>query len=428
MKHRMILKKVGPLNYCEIDIDNFTILTGAQASGKSTVAKALYFFRTVKDDLLELIVKRVSLSYETRSLHTSIVRSLRYKFLQLFGTSRAMDNQLFMQYSYDNNTYVKISLRYDNNAHNIMPNYVYIEFSKNISDFINSFNTAALLQNQFTKEQIIQKLNKLFSDDYETIFIPAGRNLITLLSNQLNFIFTLMDDEQKRTIDFCTQKYVERILKIRSIFSEGIEGFFNDKKKNSIKELNSRLIQKCIDSTQKILKGKYVFADGEERLIINNNRFVKINYTSSGQQETVWIFNILLYQLITNTKSFIILEEPESHLYPDSQKEITELLAMFMNAQNSILITTHSPYILGSVNNLLYARQIYNKLGAKPISDLIDFDKTIDNCDAYFVSNGAISSCIIKDEMLLQNEVIDGASSDINNMFDQMLTITEGKF
>ena len=51
---------------------------------------------------------------------------------------------------------------------------------------------------------------------------------------------------------------------------------------------------------QTILKGRYVYRDGAELLYLAGddsyrNKYVRINFTSSGQQETVWIFNILFY-------------------------------------------------------------------------------------------------------------------------------------
>ena len=55
MDHKLRLYHVGPIQECDLDLNDFTVLTGPQASGKSTVAKAVYFFRTVKQDILNII-------------------------------------------------------------------------------------------------------------------------------------------------------------------------------------------------------------------------------------------------------------------------------------------------------------------------------------------------------------------------------------
>lgn len=43
MDHKLRLYHVGPIQECDLDLNDFTVLTGPQSSGKSTVAKAVYF-------------------------------------------------------------------------------------------------------------------------------------------------------------------------------------------------------------------------------------------------------------------------------------------------------------------------------------------------------------------------------------------------
>ena len=422
--HHIMIKNLGPINKCSIDIDQFTVFTGAQASGKSTIAKSIFFFRTVKDDIEDIIIRRSTNLSAELSLYKTITNVLRNKFLQLFGSSRAMSNELFLKYNYDSNTYISIKLRSDMGDDYVSPNYVFLEYSNNIRDFLNKYNeTKELLPSDMYL--LYSDLKSLFCDDCETIFIPAGRSLITLLTAQLNYIFTIMDDEQRYSIDFCTQKYVERILRIRSSFNEGIHGFLEKKSITGVTSVaNYSSIIKCIEIVNKVLKGQYKFVSGEERLEIENGRYVKINYTSSGQQESVWIFNILLYQLINNTKTFIILEEPEAHLYPNAQKDIIDLLSIFINCGNSLLLTTHSPYILGAANNLLLADSVQKNIQDKNrITEIVSAEKIIRSCSAYFVTDGRIVSCFDAENNLIKNEVIEGASKEINDISDRLIEL-----
>ena len=408
---------MGPIQECEMNIDDFTVLTGVQASGKSTIAKAIFFFRTIKDDIYDAVIKQ-SINSNELSLKNQILRNLRSKFLQIFGTSKAMKNNLYMNYRYSNKTSIEIKLSLPQNMQDIYPNFVYFEFSENITDFINKFD-------KYTVDNVAQlksELNILFDDGFETIFIPAGRSLITLLTMQLNYIFTIMDEEQKKSIDFCTQKYIERILKIKPLLDMGICGYMNTKHLTSLDNINKKFAEKCIKIIDEILKGKYAFQSGEERLILDNEHYVKINYTSSGQQETVLIFNIIMYQLLNTHKTYLILEEPEAHLYPDAQNQIVDLLSMFVFAGNNMLLTTHSPYILGAINNNIYAHNLSAKNAIDKISSVINKEKWISKCAAYFVKDGKISSCLDEDNLVL-NEVIDGASEDINRKYDMLLKI-----
>lgn len=422
--HKLLMKNAGPIEQCDINIDDFTVFMGAQASGKSTIAKSIFFFRTVKNDIMEAIIRKQGLYEADLSLLNIVTRIMRNKFLQIFGTSRALDSDLEMRYEYNDNTFVNITLRLNKGEDYVSPNYVYFEFSDNISKFLREFNSKNVSLDE-EKKKIINMLNVMFSDDYETIFIPAGRSLITLLTTQLNYIFTIMDEEQKRSIDFCTQKYIERILRIRPNFDGGIIGYLDNKRSTSTFSFDYFLTRKCMEVVDEILKGRYSFVSGEERLILKDDKYVKINFTSSGQQESVWIFNIIMYQLINNIKTFIILEEPEAHLYPDAQKKIIELLAMFKSNSNGLLLTTHSPYILGTVNNLLFANQIVKEMKNSNANDIVENDRHIEFCNAYFVENGTIVDCIAEDG-LIKNEIIDNASAEINNEYDQLFSLAFG--
>lgn len=60
--------------------------------------------------------------------------------------------------------------------------------------------------------------------------------------------------------------------------------------------------------------------------------------------------------MLNQEKAFVLIEEPETHIYPLLQKRIMEFITIFANIQESrVFITTHSPYILNIMNNLYYA-------------------------------------------------------------------------
>lgn len=427
------IANLGPIKNCEMDIENFTVLTGQQASGKSTIAKAIYFCRTVKDDILDEILKYkhslLDKIFDT-DIKSNIISALQYKFYQIFGSLFAVDTDINLEYYYAEKTFIKLNLSKAEQFENIKLKVIHIDFSNDIESYLKGIHGISSVKNKIKTE-----LNRLFHDDYDSIFIPAGRSIITVLTSQLNYIFATMDDEQKRSIDYCTQKYIEYILKIKPLFSEGLRGLAQNLiyKSNSddfdIEEYVDKEI-KMNELIYKVLKGNYVYANGEERLYLANmhdkaGQYVKINFTSSGQQETVWLFNILFYLIANRTKAFIILEEPEAHLYPDAQKVTSELLALMSNCGCQLLITTHSPYILGAFNNLIYAEYLASyKNRSKEVEKLVDKIFRISCSTAYKVENGTIEKCVEDTpERLIINEVIDGASVDINQLYDKLFDI-----
>lgn len=98
--HHLSLKNLGPMQSCELDLNDFTVFTGPQANGKSTVAKAVFFFRTVKDDIIDLML-RGKTANSPDSWEICLSKRLKDKFMQLFGSSYGMSNDMSALYAYD---------------------------------------------------------------------------------------------------------------------------------------------------------------------------------------------------------------------------------------------------------------------------------------------------------------------------------------
>lgn len=422
------IRKFGPIENCEIDCSRFMVLTGFQASGKSTIAKSFFFFRTIKDDVCTLAeeraIEKFSSEKRSRPFISHLVSNLRQKFLRIFGSTWAMDDEMQLKYSYSDKTYIKITLK--KYEANLTPNIIDFTFSDDIRKKIRAFDKILAADklgiDQTAKQELRKQAHELFSDHNDVVYVPAGRSMLTLLSEQLYYIYTTMKDAQKRSLDYCTQKYIEKILEIKSEFSNGLHGlaeYYGISDQES-----SAVVSFALELVQKVLRGDYVNSNGEDRIQIKENKYVKINYASSGQQESVWILNLLIYYLLNKTPVLFIIEEPESNLFPESQKYITELITLIANQGHSVLITTHSPYVLGTLNNLLFANQVGEKSPEQAehvISKRIWLDdKTV---HAYFVKNGGAEDCMDSEMHLIQNERIDEISHVVNQEYDQLFDI-----
>lgn len=427
MMERLSIKKLGPIEECEIEINEFMILTGPQASGKSTVSKCVFFFENLKGLLTGLIQKSLIATDQSTmeiTLYNRFIREIRNNFLQIFGTTWAMDPDMTISYVYGNEEVVSISLTQRDEINN----FAYIEISRGLRDGI-----FALEKKYLKSTDVVLSLNEikkdvyrnLFCNEREIVYIPAGRSLITLLSSQINYLYSTMDDQQKRSLDYCTQNYLERILQIKPFFRESLSQLILNELMTTDRRFDQSVLRLAADISRKILKGEYRSIDGEERLQISAEKYIKINYSSSGQQEAVWILNVLFYYMLNGKKVQFIIEEPESHLYPDAQKLMTDYIALVAASGNRILMTTHSPYVLGSVNNLLYARHISTKVDTKKLEGLCDPHLWLDfhSMQAFHVQNGILRDCTDSVFENIENDVIDGASDDINNQFEKMVDL-----
>ncbi len=220
-------------------------------------------------------------------------------------------------------------------------------------------------------------------------------------------------------MDYCTLKFIENISKLKDQMSSGLNGI-------SDMFINySKPLERMKEISDGLLKGEYRIANGEERLYLDENRFVKINYASSGQQEVLWILNLLYYIVASETKAFVVIEEPESHLYPNAQKLISEYIALASNNGCQILMTTHSPYVLGALNNLKYASYLSESEEIKnEVSEIVPEDIQLKNVTAYYVEKGTVRDCLDDmEEKLIDNGVIDDASVEINRVYDELFAL-----
>jgi predicted ATP-dependent endonuclease of OLD family len=127
--------------------------------------------------------------------------------------------------------------------------------------------------------------------------------------------------------------------------------------------------------------------NGDERIYTSPRKYTKIENASSGQQE--------------------------AHLFPESQMLIIQLISLLCQGNNQILITTHSPYIVSTLNNMLYARKLsrdkFNEDKIEEINSVIrkDFWLNVQNTLIQFVQNGRITNLIDKEteliDLLIQN-------------------------
>lgn len=86
---------------------------------------------------------------------------------------------------------------------------------------------------------------------------------------------------------------------------------------------------------------------------------VPIWLSSSGFREVLTIALALIYRGFFN----VFLEEPEAHLHPRAIRHLAGLIARAANNNKLVLVTTHSDYLIGYINNLIVASRLpRNKL------------------------------------------------------------------
>jgi len=135
------------------------------------------------------------------------------------------------------------------------------------------------------------------------------------------------------------------------------------------------------------------------------NKKIDLHMASSTTLETL-PFIVFLKNTIDITKTFFIIEEPEAHLHPKAQIQMAKFIVMLSNAGAKVLVTTHSDYILGEINNCIKRYELKN--------NNISISK--DDISAYLFKNKPNETIVKKmkiDKFGISNENFDEALDDL---------------
>ncbi len=445
---KLSIQNFGPIIKADVKIEDFIVLIGPQASGKSTISKSIYLFKSLKDDLVRYIIDTIEENSKFSEPATAFKKKIRTKFVSFWGTTRHL-SQFKLEYTYGYNKtitlfldkgYVKatFSQKFHDELKNIFSE-TEIFFKKNQNINKTFASASELITSDSEKKAFYKKIenlvNVLFEDDRLPLYVPAGRSLLSTLSDPLQKILLpriLGQDSEKNgdidpyLIDYSLKAFIERINNLKNGYNQNLETLIKDKGKYTNEPIDNESLKTVIEIFDKIVKGRYIFdKDGEKILLQNSDKFVKLSFASSGQQEVVWILLQIFSIVLNRTKVFMVIEEPEAHLFPVAQNDIVELICLLSNLNNNqIMITTHSPYILSSLNNFIYAGKLA-KTKSAAVAKLVNKKSWLkpEKVLAFYIEDGILNNIIDDELQLIKAEEIDRASSIINQQFNQLFEL-----
>jgi hypothetical protein len=177
-------------------------------------------------------------------------------------------------------------------------------------------------------------------------------------------------------------------------------------------------------------------AKDREYIETRDGREIPFSILSSGQQEILPLYmalNLFLDDPFTPSAvtHLVYIEEPEAHLFPLSQKRLVEYLASRMSRSKDgavdMLITTHSPYVLSTLNNLIKAGSLVDRYGRSArgqIGKIVAQPSWLmpNTVAAYSLHDGRTTSLITK-EGLIDAAYLDEVSGTIAGDFFSLLEI-----
>ncbi len=416
MNNNIIIKNFSILKDIEFNLNKINIVIGDQSQGKSTLAKLIYFFNTII-----FLEARNAVMEELKE--TEYLKRLENIFNSIFPENFWNDKP-FEITSFSSKSEKPLKIYTKNNKLKLqIPAKIYENFK--IMNDERKNNTAPPLKS------MIKTLWEKFESIGTNVFIPAGRSYFSTLQSNIFSLLYLSHERKNNTIDYMLKSFGLVYEQARQKYSYTI----SEKTNSAIKA-----------EIQNILKGEYIYKDKSDKLLMTNNKIIDLINSSSGQQEVlpiiVTLIGILKDPLYAFRNRLFIIEEPEAHLFPSNQKKIIELFSLVHNLTNKktkFFITTHSPYILSSFNNLIQAQNSYNAIinnktykpavAKKKIAEIISYKKWLnfDDVSSYYLKDGYLKDINNYENKLIDENAIDGISDEIANEFGNLLNYEYGE-
>lgn len=374
---RVIIKNFLSLEFADIELAHVTALIGPQASGKSIVAKAVYFGRDYISDIVE---EGLDEAFKHRSFKAGRVE----KFLKLFGGLNGFDGSFEITYFYKD-----FEVKIDRPSVSGRPR---VQHSKALSDLITKIKRRfdAIKKEKQGANVYYSRHRYLHSKEFReeftdlipnALFVPAARSFFSTISDNV-FSFLAADER----VDILTAQF----------------GSFYELARQDIFYLpGEKNISHFRKSMANILDGDYHRQKNDDFIVTRWGK-VPLSSASSGQQEALpLLFALFGYPIMNDGSRLLIIEEPEAHLFPTAQKQTLDQIMLAAETGCRILFTTHSPYMLSYLNTFV-ARYEKNKT-----------DVSI----AAFQCGSRTASSIVEESGFLDLDGLDGVSEEIVQSF-----------
>ena len=401
MTEKLTIEGFAGIEHMELDLRKINILIGPQATGKSIVAKLLYFFRSLPTTHV-LKWARVSQELPAPTVEEVSLEEFKRHFPQTTWGNR------------------EACVRYDRGEQSAQ-----LSWSRN-----GTRHAAGLSLSPGFKGSVESVLAAFEKGENEP---PERKDLREKSATELLYGHVLVP--AGRSFFAYLERGVFRMLSLDAEFDPFLVGFgaFYEHCRKAVATPSEHLAPLL----SRILSAEYTREDRRDYLVFPDGRRVDLGHCSSGHQEALplvaalaWVAKVSLPGIVQS----LYIEEPEAHLFPITQRHVVELIATVFNERRrelQLVVTTHSPYILTAFNNLLEAGQVAGELGKEgnkkalaKLHEVVPKSQHLSPKDvaAYYL-DGKTARSIMTEEGLIEAEEIDSVSDQIAVQFDKILDI-----
>ena len=424
MKFNFEVNNFGKIKHAKLKLAPFTVIAGANSSGKSFISRALYsFFNTInKDhvtiDTLEKVSKIESIlrySFHTLNTPSNNVANICQKLLSTIRDLEKIINKEFGECSFlEQSTRTILIDGYitdvEKTTHELLEETSnkkkYEQFHQLILSISKRFKD---LKHNLTKqldilsEQIESGFNDALKENFQISSLKDLKAFNTKENEQISFNFGPLGQISinKETIEFeldgksinefqslynvvfiespiywklrkpllqiKNQKNMFRLHKNEDSLS-GVPQYFydlislvNKNIKSNDENTELKLIEQEINTT---LGGSLDVTDSGEISFKDSitSKNININLTATGVTN-LGLIGMLLNKNVISKGSFVFVDEPEVNLHPAWQKIMIEILYKLSKEGVNVVIASHS------IDMMKYIENIMNSLGDEEVKE-----------------------------------------------------------
>ena len=432
---RMDVKDFGPITDGTIDLKPMVILVGPNGSGKSHVAKLIHSVIDAQYEWFYNIYDQI-MNITTEYADNTIINQTPLKF-KIPDTFSDVFHQAIQYYFL---TDIKDLVRYKTNkcTIDIKTNTIsaQIEFRLRRQKTLDttpaihetcSFHTSDIhssicIEKNETLSSIMLQINDYFLPLVEDSSVAdkiAMSKLITRkkktgLSNEIAAACLMYGPRSfyvpttrfathqfyKMILNYITKKSMHRTDRNLYAITGDVLDFVSMMAEISATE-SGDYAGLAVEIEQNILNGKLTVDRQSGVQFYRDGRNIPMHRVESAVSYLAPLILCLKHDI--HKDSLLVIEEPENNLHPGNQKLLAKYLVKLANAGLNIIITTHSPYILETISNLLQA----SALSKNDQDTILSGDESIaaDRLAVYAVDDNRITQVPMSEQDgILQDE------------------------
>lgn len=430
---RIKIKNFGPIHegFTEndgwMDVRKVTIMIGDQGSGKSTVAKLISVFSWIEKNVV-----RQSVSIE--QINTGVFKNLcaLQELFEYFkpNTFLSFEGEICdFEYNAQEDTF-KGKMNSEKLKYYVLPKIQYISAARNLLTLLYNISLQSIIDKEgkiFDMSSNIPFMVKDLNNEYMNALMKLAKDGFPLPINETSVFFqnhnTFIETKGNKISMAAASSGIQSItplLLVSYYLSGEVQKDLFEKIQSIDKNLKSR-IENELEKENKNMSEKFKQLSSFGKEVLKND-------------EDFALLKEKLRKYIPS--SFInIVEEPEQNLFPTSQQRVINSLLEINNktTDNKLIITTHSPYIIGYLTLAIKANELYRKAKTdemrQKINKIIPLCLAVSHDDMVIYEldekDGTIQMLGSKNGIPDDNDYLDNELGTLNEMFSDLLDIED---